>query len=412
MRHALAPAALVLLSLHLPAFAQSGADIRYVIKPEVEVRAGPSNDPKFYPTNRLAQGAKIEVIQEDVAGGWLKIIPPEGSFSYINTRFLEHMYPNQPNYVVALEDRPVDVYIGSEVVKDRPTIVGCKLRRGTQVTSKWKPVSDGGETLLPIVPPPGEGRYIRAEAVSRTAPGSQTMITAGGILNAPGGTHSSFTPSGPPAPSNAPSANPAVSPLELWQKAMAAQRAGQTGDAIRLFNQIVTVTADSDPRTASMARQWVEYLQYGHQTYGGGAASPVNLVSTGGAMVGRTYPLGTDAAGAVRLNPPNGARTGWSDSPGSRPAVPAPSMSVSGQLPPGWLAFRGRLRLAGRAIEGIKTYVIEMEERGFIRPVAYMGAGPGVDLAPQVGKVIEVWGPAHYRGDIRTNYMTAMRVIP
>jgi hypothetical protein len=60
----------------------------------------------------------------------------------------------------------------------------------------------------------------------------------------------------------------------------------------------------------------------------------------------------------------------------------------------------------------VKTSVVEMEEQGYIRPVAYVAAGPGIDLGSQVGRVIEVWGPAVYRGDIRTNYMTAMRVIP
>ena len=48
---------------------------------------------------------------------------------------------------------------------------------------------------------------------------------------------------------------------------MNAQRAGQTAEAIRLFNQVALAAADSDPRTATMARQWVDYLQYGHQAY-------------------------------------------------------------------------------------------------------------------------------------------------
>ena len=81
-------------------------------------------------------------------------------------------------------------------------------------------------------------------------------------------------------------------------------------------------------------------------------------------------------------------------------------------LPPGWVAYKGRLRSAGRAIEGQKTYVLEMEVGGYTRPMAYTTGSPGVDLAPWVGKVVEVSGPALYRGDIRTNYVTAMRVLP
>ncbi len=106
--------------------------------------------------------------------------------------------------------------------------------------------------------------------------------------------------------------------------------------------------------------------------------------------------------------------------PKPRPTVPHASSAPanrepandSGQLPPGWVAFRGRVRLAGRAVEGARTYVVEMEERGYVRPVAYLTAGPGIDLGSQVGKVVEVCGPTVYRGDIRTNYMTVMRVFP
>ncbi len=397
MRHALAPAALVLLFLHVPAFAQVGPDIRYITANETLVRSGPSDSEKFYPTNRLARGAKVEVIQE-LEGGWLKITPPEHSFSYVNTRFLEHVSPNEPNYVVALPNVEVEVFIGSEMVNKRPTIVGCKLKRGAQVQSIGKTLSEDGETFMPITPPPGEGRYIRAEAVSKTLPAAGTVAAAGAVAGA-AGTHSTFTPSGPLPPSSAPSANPAVSPLVLWQQAMTAYNAGQTAESIRIFNQIAAVAAVSDPRTAGFARQWVDYLQHGPPSHGStGSGAPASTVSTGGVMVGRTYALGSDATGGVRLNAPTGVRTVSNDT--------AP------RLPAGWVAFHGRLREAGRAVEGVKTYVIEMEERGYVRPVAYLSAGPGINLASQVGRVIEVWGPAVYRGDLRTNYMTAMRVIP
>jgi hypothetical protein len=404
MRHALAPAALVLLALQVPAFAQNGPDIRYVTAAEAEVRALPSGSAPSYPTNRLQRGMKVEIVHEE-PGGWLKITPPQRSFSYINTRFLEHMVPSQPNYVVALEGVDVPVYIGSEIVKDKPTIVGVRLKRGAQVTSIGRAMSEGGETLMPIEPPHGEVRYIRAEAVSRTPP-TPGGVVAAGTAGASAGPHSSFTPSGPLTPSSAPSANPRLSPEQLWQQAMAAQRAGQTAKAIRLFNQVSVEAASTNPQMAATARQWVAYLQNGYQGYGaGGNSAPVNPVSSQGGMLGRTYALGSDASAAVRLNPPPGSRAG-----SNTPATPRGG--VSGALPPGWVAFRGRLREAGRAIEGVKTYVVEMEEQGYVRPVAYANAAAGVDLRSQVGKVIEVQGPAVYRGDIRTNYMTVMRVLP
>src|SRR5579859_2126999 len=97
MRKALALAAFVAALPAAPyASAQVGRDIRYVNLPEAEVRSGPSTEPAFYPTNRLHRGDPVEVVGE-VPGGWLKIRPPEGSFSFVNARFLEHIAPNQPN---------------------------------------------------------------------------------------------------------------------------------------------------------------------------------------------------------------------------------------------------------------------------------------------------------------------------
>jgi hypothetical protein len=70
------------------------------------------------------------------------------------------------------------------------------------------------------------------------------------------------------------------------------------------------------------------------------------------------------------------------------------------------------LRLAGRVLEGSsKTYVLDLEHAGYVRPIAYVTPHPTVDLGPLVGKTVEVWGPALYRGDIKTNHITAMRVF-
>jgi hypothetical protein len=355
---------------------------------------------------------KVEVVG-DLQNGWLKIHPPERSFSYINTRFLEHMVPSQPNYVVALEGVDVPVLIGSEIVKDKPTIVGVKLKRGAQVTSIGRAMSEGGETLMPIEPPPGEVRYVRTEAVSRTPPTAGSATAAAGATNGSSGPHSSFTPSGPLTPSSAPSANPKPTPEQLWRQAMTANNLGQRDEAIRLFNQVAVEAGYSNPPLATNARKWVDYLQNANPSYGaGGSSAPANPVSSGGAMVGRTYALGSDAGGAVRLNPPPGSRAGSGDPTAPRTGVPGSSVSNPHQLPPGWVSFRGRVREAGRAIEGVKTYVVEMEEQGYVRPVTYANAAAGIDLRAQLGKVVEVQGPAVYRGDIRTNYMTVMRVLP
>jgi hypothetical protein len=90
------------------------------------------------------------------------------------------------------------------------------------------------------------------------------------------------------------------------------------------------------------------------------------------------------------------------------PAVATPVSTTSRQPPRDWIVLRGRLRLSGQNINGDKMYVIDMEDQGYVRPLAYASAGEGVDLDALEGKVVEVRGPAMFRGDLRMNYMTVM----
>jgi hypothetical protein len=41
-----------------------------------------------------------------------------------------------------------------------------------------------------------------------------------------------------------------------------------------------------------------------------------------------------------------------------------------------------------------------------------VGAAPGVNLEAYVGRLVELAGPSVYRGDLRANWITAMRVNP
>jgi hypothetical protein len=384
------------------ASAQVGSDIRYVSAAEVDVRSGPSDNPEFYPTNRLHRGDPVEVVEE-MPGGWLRIRPPQGSFSYISTRFLAHISPNQPNYVVTSEEGGTPVYIGSSLIPDRrPTVIGVKLKRGAQVYSQGVVHTDAEGAFLPIDAPAGETRFIRATAIAKTPP----LPGLSGSASTPA--RSTFTATGPLQPSNAPSANPPATPETLWQNAQQAERNGQTNEAIRLYTLVCTQAAQSNPNLANMARQRANYLQGGHQDYGA-AAGVVAVPAVGGAA-----PLAGEADSGVRLSPPPGARSTWIDGTNvSSPAhPPAAAAAPSRALPAGWVSFKGRLRSAGRAIEGQKTFVLEMEENGCVRPMAYTTGTAGIDLTPWVGHIVEVQGPALYRGDIRTNYITAMRVMP
>lgn len=368
MRHA--PAALAVLFVLVPAtLAQVGPDIRQVSVTRAEVRSGPSNSEQFYVTNVLAKGHPVEVVQE-LPDGWLKIRPPAGSFSWINTRFLEHISPNQPTYVMALDGAEAPVFIGSETMREkRPTVVGVRLKRGTQVVSVGKTHTDAEGSWMPIEPPASETRYIKSEFVARSSFTAASPVGGNGtdtLGSATGGT------SGLPT-SKAPSANPNPPASVLWQKAVAADRAGQYTDAIKLYSLLASETAKSHPVVSSQALRRAAYLQT----------------------------LTTANQGGLDRLPPAPPATFGSPNTESR----------KGTLPRGAATqtYVGTLKRAGRAFDDKKLYTLERSTSQEYR-LYYVVAGAGVDLERYLDKEVEVSGPTLYIGWLRNNCMTATRV--
>ena len=141
-----------------------------VVSAEAVVRCGPSD--KFYPTNRLRPGERLQVLGSEPSQQYLRIAPPKGSFSWIEARLVRQMYPNIPNYVVSDPGTDAPVYTGSafeEQSKHHPNHESCKLKWGTQVRAVGAPHTDDAGTWLPIEPPPAEARYVPAAAVKRLA---------------------------------------------------------------------------------------------------------------------------------------------------------------------------------------------------------------------------------------------------
>ncbi len=206
----------------LPALGAS--DVRTVAVPQAQVWCGPGTADGLYPTNMLRRGDRVQVVEE-LPSGWLAIRPPAASFSYINKLFVQVIANKYTNYVVTFEGYNVPVLVGSSIVSDRrPTKIGAKLPRGTQVRGivGGREVTDGEGTWLPIEPPAGEVRYIRKEDVSNPADSSRVAVAAAGVA------------SGSPRPA------PAVPPPPpdgdaLWRDAEKAERTGRLADAIRLY---------------------------------------------------------------------------------------------------------------------------------------------------------------------------------
>jgi hypothetical protein len=155
------------LLLSGPAGADDKAFLRYpatVVQTTAEVRSGPSE--KMGVTNRLGRGDKVIVVGTR-DGGWLAIEPPEGSFSWINERYLKHLQEPRIAYVETSADVPAPVLVGSLYVEGKPTVRGTEVKAGTILWTTWEKMpSDEGNLIKIAPPPPSEVRYIRSEAVS------------------------------------------------------------------------------------------------------------------------------------------------------------------------------------------------------------------------------------------------------
>jgi hypothetical protein len=378
-------------------------DVQYtavVIQPQAEVRAGASFDARLYPTNRLQYGEKVQVLG-DVPGGWLKIQPPAGSYSWINSRFVERG-PDAAQSVWIVKTDPeagAPVYVGSELQKGRPNIEGCRVTRGHLLRSVGPVWSDREHpeegTWLPIESPPGEVRYLRAEAVMRTAsppPEPMRSSVAAVTVARPGG----------PAPAALPLAVPTASPQATWARAQEAERDGKEAEAIDLYQRVALDIA-SPPELAAQARdraQWLRDAQRNPTSVRPPAYPAGDLPPFDASANARTYTPRTTTTPMVRLAPPCG--------PSGEACLPAPAAPAI-QPAAYYSSGPGRLRRAGRLLDGKTAYVLD---GGPGRLPLYVTAQSGIDLEPYVCRKVEIVGPSIYRGDLRANYMTASRVQP
>ena len=368
-----------------------------IILPNAEVRSGPGSDSKLYGTNNLKAGDVITVVQERT-DGWLAIRPPDGSFTWVQSKYLQRIVATQPNYLVQTNDgNKVPVYIGSAVLNTKPTLESARLTRGSQVKSLGAAQSDGKENWIPIVPPENELRYIRCEAIGKQAVQANPTPAA--------------VPSTPPNPVssnaivNANSAVPNCDANQRWSQAISAETAGQSTEAIRLYSQIGQDFACSQPMFASQAygrAVWLRDCASKGKTNTVQACAPGQPKLTNKALVQAVSNSQNNAPTAPIGSAPVANMVPQSNGPSPTPVKSINSGSGSGMGP-------GFLRKAGRPQSNEPSYYIESQQG---RPLIYLAPAPGQNLDLFINQRVEVSGPTTYRSDMRAYVMTVYQIQP
>jgi hypothetical protein len=143
---------------------------------EVEVRSGPGQ--RYYVTGRVKQNEPVTVVRHD-PGGWFMIVPPAGSFSYIDATVVRKTGDATGVIELPAIDAPdakrAIVRIGSEFGDDY-SYYGRELAHGDEVRilgEKMLNTDQGAVRMYRIAPPPLEYRWVKGDfivAVGETLP--------------------------------------------------------------------------------------------------------------------------------------------------------------------------------------------------------------------------------------------------
>lgn len=139
----------------------------FIVADEADIYSGPGR--RFYTTQKLPRGTRIEVFRRDVAG-WLAIRPPEESFSWVVADHVE--VGDEPNLAIVVTQTPS--WIGTEIERVREHKHHLMLEPGEELSILGKrqvPQEDGESQMwLKIAPPAGEFRWVHPRDISRSKP--------------------------------------------------------------------------------------------------------------------------------------------------------------------------------------------------------------------------------------------------
>ena len=147
------------------------------------VRSGPSDT--FYPTQKVTKGTTVIVVA--MKGSWLKIQPPEGSFSYVQKAYVNKYGDGKTGKVT----QALVVHAGSQVQPQMQSAVQTKLDAGQDVT-----ILGEENEYFKIKPPESAYVFIRKDDVTPIRPVSKTRDRVAD----PAGMADQTPPPAPPRP--------------------------------------------------------------------------------------------------------------------------------------------------------------------------------------------------------------------
>ncbi|MCE9531268.1 MAG: hypothetical protein K8T89_09125 [Planctomycetes bacterium] len=357
-------------------YAQPGKYTAAVILPEIQMRSGASW--QFPATGKLKKGEQVIVHHEDA--GWAAIIPPAGTVSWINHRFLGEFDPNgtgKQNALVMADN--VEVRVGSD--KNTPLgVAQVKLPRGTWVEITGAKLRDDNSTWYPITSPEGEYRWLPKEALGSPAP----------LAPPPVFVKTETPPDSNKTPATLTSVGPkpaAAANIPQWDKAEQAERSGVYALAARLYMAIYQDLRQKNSDSELILICYNRIIKCQERQRLDGTPSKTNFTAT------------DNSKPSASLQPPGPNNTG-----NVGVAWPATAAANGGQR---W-SGEGNLRRAGFVVDGKQAYALE-DARGHV--IYYVTGAPGVTLDVNVNRRVDLLGTVTVRGDIRgAQYLVASKV--
>ncbi len=388
--------AIVLTTLPIRASGEEAA----ITSAEVEVRGGPSL--RFPVTGVLRAGHRVEVLGTE--GDFLKITPPEGSFSLIARDAVQR---RGDAGLVAKEG--VESLVAG--VDGKPTSTrGVPLPRGAQVIIVGE-VMENGEAFYRIQPHAGELRFIPASAVSR-----QEVVRTHGEPSA-----------------LVQGSDPIETMLRQADEAYrAAESTGNWEHPRKLYEELSRCPHHEARMLAWNRLEFIRTKSRGTSPIAPASAvsrTPASLTSSTGATRTRTAPaavMGRPAPAFDRAPPraastysyttdPGPGRSTWTPTGSAATAAPAAQAREARaegttQAAGSNAAILGRLQRARQTADGKPLYYLE-GSRGELR--CYVTPATGLSLDAFLDRIVELRGTSYaYRGDLRGWHLAAVQVTP